>query len=54
MDLLERGLSTNVEDPFGQALMISEAQWNLPKKGYNRIGRPKVNWTYDTAERAWN
>ena len=27
--------------------------WNIPDKGDNGVGRPKVNWLIETARNAW-
>ena len=27
--------------------------WNIPQKGYDRVGAPSTNWLIETAMQAW-
>ena len=49
--LLAKAIRSNPENPMAEVIMAGDI-WNIPEKGDNRVGRPKVNWLIETAKNA--
>ena len=50
--LLGKSIRANPDNPMSEVIMAGDI-WNIPDKGDNRVGRPKVNWLIETAKNAW-
>ena len=38
---------------MAEAIMKTPKEWNIPGVGALRVGRPRVNWSIETAKLAW-
>ena len=50
--ILGDALRREGDDPMAEVIMRGEI-WNIPRKGENRSGRPRVNWMIETGRNAW-